>query len=216
MYVVKLNTVNKEEAKGATDMGIKLGSLVIVTILICLFLTGCKEANPIVTLIIEDKGEIKLELYPKKAPNTVNNFIHLVQEGFYDGLTFHRIVPGFVIQGGDPEGKGTGGPGYRIQGEFANNGFKKNNLKHTEGILSMARSSHPDSAGSQFFIMLGDAPSLDGDFAAFGKVIKGMYVVEEIASVKTDSKDFPKEPQVIEKATVELFGKEYPEPETIE
>lgn len=202
--------------KGVVQLETKIIISIAITILICALFTGCKKSNPIVTLTIEDKGEIKLELYPKIAPNTVNSFIHLVQDGFYDGLTFHRIVPGFVIQGGDPEGDGTGGPGYRIKGEFTNNGFKGNKLKHTEGVLSMARAKHPDSAGSQFFIMLGDAPYLDGDYAAFGKVIAGMDVVEEIASVKTNSKGFPEEPQVIEKATVELFGKEYEEPEKIE
>lgn len=190
--------------------------IIAITILTCSLFIGCEKSNPIVTLKIEDKGEIKIELYPKIAPNTVNNFIYLVQDGFYDGLTFHRIIPGFVIQGGDPEGNGMGGPGYHIKGEFASNGFKKNNLKHTEGVLSMARAGHPDSAGSQFFIMIGDAPHLDGEYAAFGKVIEGMDVVEEIAAVETDSRDFPNERQVIEEATVELFGRKYPEPEKIE
>lgn len=197
-------------------MEIKIILSIAVTILVCAMLTGCKRPNPVVTLEIEDKGEIKIELYPKIAPNTVNSFIHLVEEGFYDGLTFHRIIPGFVIQGGDPEGNGTGGPGYHIKGEFANNGFEGNDLKHTEGVLSMARSNHPDSAGSQFFIMLGDSPHLDGGYAAFGKVIEGMDVVAEIASVKTGSNDSPEEPQVIERATVELFEVEYEEPEKIQ
>lgn len=202
--------------EGVIEVEIKIIVSVAIAILICTLFTGCKKSNPIVTLTIEDKGVIKLELYPKIAPNTVNSFIHLVQDGFYDGLTFHRIIPGFVIQGGDPEGNGRGGPGYHIKGEFASNGFNENKLKHTEGVLSMARAGHPDSAGSQFFIMLGDAPHLDGDYAAFGKVIEGMDVVEEIASVKTNSNGFPEEPQVIERATIELFGKEYEEPEKIE
>ncbi|MFS8541726.1 MAG: peptidylprolyl isomerase, partial [Tissierellales bacterium] len=155
---------------------------------------------------------------PKKAPNTVRNFIYLVQDGFYDGLTFHRVIPNFVIQGGDPNGDGTGGPGYFIKGEFPNNGFKKNDLKHTRGMVSMARYGDPyyDSAGSQFFIVLEDQPGLDGDYAVFGKVIEGMDIVDAIAAVETDSKDKPKEPQIIEKATVELFGVEYEEPEKIQ
>jgi len=186
-------------------------------------LTGCGKKNPVVTLFIKDKGYIKIELYPDKAPNTVRNFIYLVQEGFYDGLTFHRIVPNFVIQGGDPNGDGSGGPGYFIKGEFPNNGFKKNNLKHTRGMVSMARGGDPlydyafyDTAGSQFFIVLEDRPALDGNYAVFGKVIEGMDIVDAIADVKTDSKERPIEPQIIEKATVELFGVEYEEPEKIQ
>ncbi|NLN42404.1 MAG: peptidylprolyl isomerase [Clostridiales bacterium] len=169
-----------------------------------LILTGCGKKYPTVTLTIEDKGDIVIELYPKKAPATVANFISLVEEGFYDGLTFHRIVPGFVIQGGDPEGTGMGGPGYTIKGEFAMNGFTKNDLKHERGVISMARSQHPDSAGSQFFIVLEDTPGLDGQYAAFGKTIKGMDVVDEIAETPTDEYDFPTEPVIIKKATVDL------------
>ena len=169
-----------------------------------LILTGCGKKYTTVTLTIEDKGDIVIELYPKKAPATVANFISLVEEGFYDGLTFHRIVPGFVIQGGDPEGTGMGGPGYTIKGEFAMNGFTKNDLKHERGVISMARSQHPDSAGSQFFIVLEDTPGLDGQYAAFGKTIKGMDVVDEIAETPTDEYDFPTEPVIIKKATVDL------------
>jgi len=180
-------------------------------------LSACSKKNPIVTLTVKDIGDIRIELYPDKAPNTVKNFIYLVQNGFYDGLTFHRVIPGFVIQGGDPNGDGTGGPGYHIKGEFPNNGFKKNNLKHTRGMVSMARSLYSyDSAGSQFFIVLEDQPYLDGDYAVFGKVIEGMFVADAIAAVRTDSNDKPIEDQVIEKATVELFGVEYEEPEKIQ
>ncbi|MFG6394268.1 MAG: peptidylprolyl isomerase [Lachnospiraceae bacterium] len=167
--------------------------------------------NPIVTFETS-KGIIKAELYPDIAPNTVNNFISLVKKGFYDGLTFHRVINGFMIQGGCPEGNGMGGPGYSIKGEFAQNGFD-NNLMHTEGVLSMARSQMPDSAGSQFFIMHKAAPHLDGAYAAFGMVIEGMEVVNEIAETDTDRSDRPKEPQVIIKATIDTKGKEYSEPE---
>lgn len=179
--------------------------LAISLILGTVFFAGCgKKEYPIVTLTIEGKGDIVIELYHDKAPETVANFISLVEEGFYDGLTFHRIISGFMIQGGDPEGTGRGGPGYTIKGEFASNGFTQNDLKHKRGIISMARSQHPDSAGSQFFIMHEDAPHLDGDYAAFGKVIKGMDVVDEIAETPTDANDYPLEPQVIEKATVQI------------
>ena len=171
-------------------------------------------ANPIVTITMEDGGVIKAELYPDIAPNTVNNFISLVKKGFYDGLIFHRVIPGFMIQGGDPDGRGTGGPGYSIKGEFASNGFA-NDLKHTVGVLSMARSMMPDSAGSQFFIMHADSPHLDGDYAAFGKVIEGMDVVNKIAETATDWSDRPVEEQKMKKVTVETFGVTYPEPETI-
>lgn len=167
--------------------------------------------NPIVTFETS-KGIIKAELYPDIAPNTVNNFISLVKKGFYDGLTFHRVINGFMIQGGCPEGNGMGGPGYSIKGEFAQNGFD-NNLMHTEGVLSMARSQMPDSAGSQFFIMHKAAPHLDGAYAAFGMVIEGMEVVNEIAETDTDRSNRPKEPQVIIKVTVDTKGKEYSEPE---
>ncbi len=167
--------------------------------------------NPIVTFETS-KGIIKAELYPDIAPNTVNNFISLVKKGFYDGLIFHRVINGFMIQGGCPEGNGMGGPGYSIKGEFAQNGFN-NNLAHTEGVLSMARSQMPDSAGSQFFIMHKAAPHLDGAYAAFGTVIEGMEVVNEIAETETDRSDRPKEPQIIVKVTIDTKGKEYSEPE---
>lgn len=168
--------------------------------------------NPIVTIQMQNGKVIKAELYPDKAPNTVNNFISLVKSGFYDGLGFHRIIEGFMIQGGDPAGNGTGGPGYSIKGEFRSNGFAANDVKHLRGVLSMARSMMPDSAGSQFFIMHENAAHLDGQYAAFGKVTEGMDVVDEIAAVPTDMRDRPREPQVMEKVTVETFGAEYPEP----
>lgn len=170
--------------------------------------------NPEVTIKIQDGGEIKIELYPEIATNTVNNFISLVKKGFYNGLTFHRVIPGFMIQGGCPRGTGTGNPGYSIKGEFSSNGYK-NDLKHTRGVISMARSMFPDSAGSQFFIMHEDAPHLDGEYAAFGKVIEGMKTVDEIASEKTDFSDRPLTPVAIECATVETFGVDYPDPEKI-
>lgn len=169
-------------------------------------------SNPIVTFNIDGFGTIKAELYPDIAPNTVNNFISLVNKGFYNGLIFHRIIPGFMIQGGDPNGTGMGGPGYSIKGEFSYNGFK-NELKHTAGVLSMARSMMPDSAGSQFFIMHEDAPHLDGQYAAFGKVIEGMDVVNKIAVVPTDFQDRPRTDVVMTSVTADTFGKEYAEPE---
>lgn len=168
--------------------------------------------NPIVTIEVHNGDIMKLELYPEIAPNTVNNFIHLVKRGFYDGLTFHRVIRGFMIQGGDPNGNGTGGPGYFIKGEFTYNNFK-NDLKHTAGVISMARTQQPDSAGSQFFIMHKAAPHLDGSYAAFGKIIEGMSVVDKIANTRTDYSDKPIEPQIMKKVTVETFGVEYPEPE---
>lgn len=170
--------------------------------------------NPIVTIEMENGGIIKAELYPEIAPNTVNNFISLINHNFYDGLIFHRVIKGFMIQGGCPDGTGMGGPGYGIKGEFAQNGVI-NQLKHTEGVLSMARAMHPDSAGSQFFIMHKDSPHLDGSYAAFGKVIEGMEVVNQIAETKTDYTDRPMEPQVMKKVTVETFDETYPEPETV-
>ena len=171
--------------------------------------------NPIVTITMEDGGVIKAELYPEIAPTSVNNFISLIQKHFYDGLIFHRVIKGFMIQGGCPEGSGMGGPGYSIKGEFAQNGFQ-NDLKHTPGVLSMARSMMPDSAGSQFFIMHKSAPHLDGGYAAFGKVIEGMDVGNRIAEVSTDSaSDRPYENQVMKSVTVDTFGVEYPEPEKI-
>ena len=169
-------------------------------------------ANPIVTIEMENGGVIKVELYPEIAPNTVNNFLSLVNKGFYDGLIFHRVIPGFMIQGGDPQGTGMGGPGYRIKGEFKHNGFGQNNLKHDRGVLSMARSMMPDTAGSQFFIMHAKAPHLDGEYAAFGRVIEGMEVVDEIANTATDYNDRPKTEQKLKKVTAETFGEEYPEP----
>ena len=170
-------------------------------------------SNPIVTIQMEDGGLIKAELYPEIAPNTVNNFISLIQKGFYDGLIFHRVIEGFMLQGGDPDGNGTGGPGYQIPGEFTSNGFQ-NDLKHTPGVLSMARAMDPDSAGSQFFIMHKTSPHLDGEYAAFGKVIEGMDVVDTIATTLTESgTDRPYEDQVMQSVTVETFGVEYPEPE---
>ncbi len=168
--------------------------------------------NPIITITMDNGDVIKAELYPEIAPNTVNNFISLVKDKFYDGLIFHRVIAGFMIQGGCPNGNGMGGPGYTIKGEFAQNGFE-NNLKHTAGVLSMARAMHPDSAGSQFFIMHEDAPHLDGAYAAFGKVTEGMDVVNKIAQTRTDYSDRPLEPQGIDTITVETFGVEYPAPE---
>lgn len=170
--------------------------------------------NPVVTFTMADGKEIKCELYPEVAPNTVNNFISLVKSGFYNGLIFHRVISGFMIQGGCPKGTGTGNPGYSIKGEFTSNGYK-NDLKHSRGVVSMARSMFPDSAGSQFFIMHEDAPHLDGAYAAFGKVVDGMNVVDEIANVRTDFSDRPLTPVVIEKATVDTFGVDYPEPEKV-
>lgn len=168
--------------------------------------------NPVVTIRMTNGDVMKAELYPEIAPNTVNNFISLVQKGFYDGLIFHRVISGFMIQGGDPQGTGMGGPGYSIKGEFAMNGVR-NDLKHTRGVLSMARSMMPNSAGSQFFIMHANAPHLDGQYAAFGKVVEGLDVVDKIASVRTGWQDKPVEEQKIQSMTVELFGETYPEPE---
>ena len=169
-------------------------------------------ANPVVTIIMENGDVMKAELYPEVAPNTVNNFISLVKKGYYDGLIFHRVIRGFMIQGGCPQGTGMGGPGYSIKGEFSQNGFK-NDLKHTEGVLSMARSMMPNSAGSQFFIMHKDAPHLEGAYAAFGKVTEGMDVVNKIAEERTDYSDRPLKTQKIKSMTVDTFGVEYPEPE---
>lgn len=171
--------------------------------------------NPIVTMTMESGNSVKIELYPELAPNTVYNFISLVRKGFYNDLTFHRIISGFMIQGSDPQGTGMGGPGYSIKGEFTGNRFKDNNLKHDAGVISMARSMHPDSAGSQFFIMHKNSPHLDGQYAAFGKVIEGMEEVNRIAAVKTSFGDKPVSPEVIQSMTVETFGVEYPEPETL-
>ena len=171
-------------------------------------------SNPIVTITMANGDIMKAELYPDVAPNTVNNFISLVKKGFYDGLVFHRVIRGFMIQGGCPQGTGMGGPGYSIKGEFSYNGFA-NNLKHTPGVLSMARAMNPNSAGSQFFIMHETSPHLDGQYAAFGKVTEGMDVVNKIAETTTDYSDRPLEPQMIKSMTVETFGVDYPEPETL-
>ena len=170
-------------------------------------------ANPVVTITMENGDVMKAELYPEIAPNTVNNFISLVKKGFYDGLIFHRVIKGFMIQGGCPLGTGTGNPGYSIKGEFSNNGFT-NQLKHDTGVLSMARSMMPNSAGSQFFIRHKPAPHLDGEYAAFGKIIEGMDVVDKIACEKT-FRDSPYHKQVMKSVTVDTFGVDYPEPEII-
>lgn len=169
------------------------------------------KRNPVVTITMSDGAVMKAELYPEIAPNTVNNFVKLASSGFYNGIIFHRVIEGFMIQGGDPTGTGMGGPGYSIRGEFSANGFK-NDLKHTRGVLSMARSARPDSAGSQFFIMHDDAPHLNGQYAAFGKLTEGYDVLDEIASVPTDYSDRPQTEQRIKSMTVETFGEEYPDP----
>ena len=203
----------------------RLGKVLIILMTISLMLVSCgvKEWGeevaapkdlPIATIKVKDYGTILAELYPQYAPNTVNNFISLVKKGFYDGLIFHRIISGFMIQGGDPDGTGMGGPGYSIKGEFSYNGVD-NNLKHSRGVLSMARAQHPDSAGSQFFIMHANAPHLDGQYAAFGKLIEGEDVLDSIASVDTDWNDRPRKPQVMKTVTVETFGVDYDEPETL-
>lgn len=171
--------------------------------------------NPIVSIEMEKGGTIKLELYPDIAPNTVKNFISLANKGYYDGLIFHRVIPGFMIQGGCPEGTGTGGPGYCIKGEFKSNGFA-NNLKHSKGVISMARTMIPDSAGSQFFIMVDDAPHLDGQYAAFGKVTEGMDVADQIVSAKRNAMDKPNEDQKMKKVTVETFGVDYSDVEKLQ
>jgi peptidyl-prolyl cis-trans isomerase B (cyclophilin B) len=173
-----------------------------------------KMKNPIVTIEMENGNMIKVELYPEIAPNTVRNFVSLVDKGFYNGLIFHRVIPSFMIQGGCPKGMGTGGPGYNIKGEFKLNGFN-NELKHTKGVISMARAGHPDSAGSQFFIMHETSPHLDGQYAAFGKVIEGMEEVNRIANVKRNFQDKPLEDQIMKRVTVELFGETYGEPEKV-
>ena len=168
--------------------------------------------NPIVTFEMQNGKTFKAELFPDKAPNTVNNFLSLVKKGFYDGVIFHRVIAGFMIQGGDPDGRGTGGPGYHIKGEFSGNGFTQNDILHERGVLSMARSQHPNSAGSQFFVMHEDANYLDGQYAAFGRVIEGMDVVDEIAGVKTDWYDKPYEEQKMKKVTAKTFGVKYDKP----
>lgn len=194
---------------------------VVIALAVALLVHPCRvyaeevtTRNPIVTMDFGDRGTIKIELFPGIAPNTVNNFIALVQQGYYDGVTFHRVIPGFMIQGGDPSGTGAGGPGYSIKGEFTQNGFR-NDLKHSRGVISMARTNWPDSAGSQFFIMVADSPHLDGAYAAFGQVIEGMEVADSIVSVPRDRMDKPLEDQRIERVTVDTFGIEYPEPEKL-
>lgn len=172
-------------------------------------------ANPTFTITMEDGGVMSGELYPDKAPNSVNNFIALAQAGFYNGLIFHRVIPGFMIQGGCPQGTGTGGPGYSIRGEFSGNGFEKNDLVHDRGVLSMARAMAPDSAGSQFFIMVEKAPHLDGQYAAFGRVTAGMETADAIVSVKRDWNDKPREPQRIASITIDTHGEDYPAPEKV-
>lgn len=183
--------------------------------------TGMVEAeevpaptHPLVTMDLGELGMIKVELYPDIAPNTVHNFISLVQQGYYDGVIFHRVIPGFMIQGGDPTGTGGGGPGYGIKGEFSQNGFA-NGLKHARGVISMARTNAPDSAGSQFFLMVADSPHLDGAYAAFGKVVEGIEVADKVVSVRRDRMDKPFEDQRILKMSVETYGVEYPEPEKL-
>lgn len=172
-------------------------------------------SNPIATITMEDGRTMVAELYPEKAPNTVNNFISLANQGFYNGLTFHRVIPGFMIQGGCPEGTGTGGPGYEIRGEFASNGFPQNDIKHVTGVLSMARSMMPDSAGSQFFVMVAPAEHLDGEYAAFGQVLKGQDVAVDISRVQRNMyNDKPKQPVVIQSIQVDTKGVDYPAPET--
>ncbi len=170
--------------------------------------------NPLVTIDLGELGNIKVELFPEIAPNTANNFIFLVKQGYYDGVIFHRVIPRFMIQGGDPTGTGSGGPGYSIKGEFSQNGFE-NDLQHVRGVISMARSDVPDSAGSQFFIMVADSPHLDGAYAAFGQVVEGIEVADKIVSVQRDRMDKPLTDQRIEKVTVETFGIDYPEPEKL-
>ncbi len=176
-------------------------------------MTDAKQ-NPVVTINMANGGQIEVELYPHIAPNTVSNFISLVKKGYYDGTIFHRVIPGFMIQGGDPKGTGTGGPGYSIKGEFSGNGFA-NDLKHSRGVISMARAANPDSAGSQFFIMVADSPHLDGQYAAFGKVLSGLDVADAIVSTPRDRSDQPREEQKMASVTVDTFGIDYPAPETI-
>jgi peptidyl-prolyl cis-trans isomerase B (cyclophilin B) len=219
------------EGTGETIPGVKtmkksiillLSIALVLTISACASNGGKKvEKNPVVTITMEDSSTIKIELYPDKAPNTVNSFISLVNKGFYDGLTFHRIIDGFMIQGGDPEGTGRGGPGYMIKGEFAKNGFKQNDLKHTKGVISMARGGDPnyDSAGSQFFIMVGDSSQLDGNYAAFGKVVDddSLNVCLKLAKTPTSGGQAgaPYNPPKMKTVTVDTFGVKYPEPEII-
>lgn len=190
------------------------------TAIMCIMSGNIKEGilkmaeNPIVTFEMENGKTFRAELYPDVAPNTVNNFISLAKSGFYDGVIFHRVIPGFMVQGGDPTGTGMGGPGYAIRGEFTRNGFK-NDLKHERGVLSMARTMAPNSAGSQFFVMVATSPHLDGEYAAFGKVTEGIEVVDEIVFAKRDSMDKPLKDQRMKQVSVETFGVDYPEPEKV-
>lgn len=200
--------------------------IIAILLMLALFTTapGCERTkdkenesmkNPQVTFTMETGEKIVVELYPDKAPNTVNNFLSLVGKGFYDGLIFHRVIPGFMIQGGDPSGNGTGGPGYTIEGEFAKNGHKENDLVHDRGVLSMARRAPYNTAGCQFFIMVEKAPHLDKEYAAFGKVIEGMEVIDAIVATETNAQDKPLSDQKIKTATAETFGVDYPDPVTI-
>lgn len=188
--------------------------LLMVLILLPQAAAASSTPNPEVTIDMGELGIIVIELFPAVAPTTVNNFIHLIEQGFYDGTIFHRVIPGFMIQGGDPKGTGTGGPGYTIRGEFVRNGFA-NDLKHQRGVVSMARAQHFDSAGSQFFIMVNDAPHLDMAYAAFGKVKEGMEVVDQIVKAPRDHRDRPSEDQIMQTVTVDTFGRNYPEPEKL-
>jgi peptidyl-prolyl cis-trans isomerase B (cyclophilin B) len=204
--------------------GMEYINTMVVTILVALLVVvqtswvsaeeGEAFNNPLVTIDLGELGNIKVELFPEIAPNTANNFIFLVKQGYYDGVIFHRVIPRFMIQGGDPTGTGSGGPGYSIKGEFSQNGFE-NDLQHVRGVISMARSDVPDSAGSQFFIMVADSPHLDGAYAAFGQVVEGIEVADKIVSVQRDRMDKPLTDQRIEKVTVETFGIDYPEPEKL-
>jgi peptidyl-prolyl cis-trans isomerase B (cyclophilin B) len=210
----------------------KITSCLVVIFMLAILVVGCGtsteeqpdsiepqqknvEKNPIVTITMSNNEEITIELYPNTAPNTVTNFISLVEKGFYNGLIFHRVIPSFMIQGGDPEGTGTGGPGYGIKGEFSSNDFE-NNIKHDRGVISMARAKDPNSAGSQFFIMVNEASHLDGDYAAFGKVIEGMETVDKIVQVDSNAQNKPVEEQVMKNVTVETFGVEYGNPIVVE
>ncbi len=188
-----------------------IGGLILVVLAFSGVHAQAEVENPIVTIHMGDMGDIQIELFPKVAPNTVNNLISLVQSGFYDGTIFHRVIPGFMVQGGDPAGTGMGGPGYSIFGEFSQNGFP-NDLKHTRGVISMARSQSPNSAGSQFFIMVANAAHLDGAYAAFGQVIAGMEIVDQIVSTPRNNMNRPNQPQTMLKVTVDTFERDYPEP----
>lgn len=211
----KDNTTSTEEAAGDENTASEAEETDTQSEESTVGLPDAEAVHPVVTMTIANYGDLKIELYPEVAPNTVNNFISLVDSGYYDGVIFHRIINGFMIQGGDPDGTGAGGPGYSIAGEFLSNGFE-NNIKHTPGVISMARTNNPDSAGSQFFIMHKASPHLDGAYAAFGQVIEGLDLVDQIAQVKTGLGDRPSDEIVMEKVTVELNGYEATEPEKVE